>query len=115
MPGDLRAAHAAMLRGGEDHFSPAGLEYLLRLLQRSAFQGEGYRDVGAAEACERFRRAVAEDFGPFAARALADFGMPTGADLGRAVFLLARHGCMSLREGETLEEYAACGALGAAS
>lgn len=115
MPGDLRAAHASMLRGGQDRFSPAGLEYLLRLLQRSAFQGEGFRDVGAAEACDRFRRAVADDFGPFAARALSGFGITTGADLGRAVFLLASHGCMTLREGETLDEYAACGALGVAS
>lgn len=112
MPGDLRVAHLAMLRAGVERFSPAGLEYLFRLLQRLAFHGETFRDVSAAEVCERFSRAVAEDFGPFADRALEGFGIQTGADLGRAVFLLASQGCLALRSGETLEEYAACGGLG---
>lgn len=112
MPGDLRAAHLAMLRQGKERFSPAGLEYLYRLLQRSAFHGEGYRDLGAAEICGSFRRAAADDFGPFADRAMAGFGITTGAELGEAVFLLARHGCLALREGESIEEYSACGGLG---
>jgi uncharacterized repeat protein (TIGR04138 family) len=112
MPNDLRAAHLAMMREGKHRYSPAGLEYLFRLLQRSAFKGEGYRDVGAAEVCDLFRRSAEDDFGPFTGRALSGFGITTGSELGDAVFLLARHGCLALREGESIEEYAACGALG---
>lgn len=112
MPGDPRAAHLSMLREGAERFSPAGLEYLLRLVQRAAFSGDGNRDVGAAEICDRFRRAAADDFGPFTRTALDRFGLATGDDLGRAVVLLARAGCLALREGETAAEYAACGDLG---
>jgi uncharacterized repeat protein (TIGR04138 family) len=109
---DLRTAYAALLREGAAHFAPGGLEYLFRLLQRTAFQGKGYRDVSASEICGAFARAAAADFGPFLGEALGRFGMRTGADLGRAVFHLAAQGCLSLREGETLDEYAACGSLG---
>jgi uncharacterized repeat protein (TIGR04138 family) len=108
----LREAYLAMLREGSEAFSPAALEYLLRLIRRAAFQGKGYRDLRAGEICEAFRRAAAADFGPFLSETLDGFGIRTGADLGRAVLLLAGHGCLSLRAGETLEEYAACGDLG---
>lgn len=108
----LRAAHLAMFRDGTETFSPAGLEYLQRLLQRIAFQGKGYRDLRAAELCEAFRNAAAADFGPFLPETLDKFGIRTGSDIGRAVFLLAAQGCLTLREGEGLEEYAACGDLG---
>jgi len=108
----LREAHLAMFRDGVESFSPAGLEYIQRLLQRVAFQGKGYRDLRAAELFEAFRTATAADFGPFLPETLARFGIRTGADLGRAIFLLAAQGCLTLREGESLEEYAACGDLG---
>jgi uncharacterized repeat protein (TIGR04138 family) len=108
----LREAYLDMLRDGAESFSPAGLEYIQRLLQRVAFQGKGYRDLRAAELCEAFRAAASDDFGPFLQESLDGFGIRTGADLGRAVFLLAAHGCLTLRDGESLEEYAACGDLG---
>ena len=108
----LREAYQVMLREGSDSFSPAGLEYIQRLLQRVAFKGKGYRDLRAPELCEAFRAAAAADFGPFLSETLEGFGIRTGANLGRAVFLLAAHGCLTLREGETQEEYAACGDLG---
>jgi uncharacterized repeat protein (TIGR04138 family) len=127
----LRMAHLAFLRGsakplregaeplrespeslreGVDAFSPAGLEYLLALIKRMAAQGKS--DLRADELCQAFGRAAAQDFGPFLAEALDRFAIRTGAELGRAVFLLAAEGCLTLREGETLEEYAACGRLG---
>ena len=111
MPGDLRGAYLAMKREGAEGFSPAGLEYLYRLAQRAAFQGAGYRDLSAPELCKLFARATAEDFGSFATDALRGFGIVSGIDLGRAVFLLARHGCFALRAGENLDEYAAYGTL----
>lgn len=108
----LREGYLTLLRKGEESFSPAGLEYLQRLIQRAAFQGKGYRDLRAVELCEAFRLAAAADFGPFLPETLEGFGIRTGAELGRAVFLLAAQSCLALREGETLEEYAACGDLG---
>jgi uncharacterized repeat protein (TIGR04138 family) len=100
-----------MKREGAESFSPAGLEYLFRLVQRASFQGKGFRHLGAAELCKLFSRAAAEDFGSFTEEALSGFGIATGAQLGRAVFLLASHGCLTLGAGESLEEYAAVGAL----
>lgn len=108
----LRAAHLAALREGRRAFSPEGLDYLQAVLRRSAFRGKGFRDVRAAELCEAFRKAAAADFGPFLGETLERFGIRTGADLGEAVFLLASAGCLTLREGETPAEYAACGDLG---
>lgn len=108
----LRAAYLAGLREGGPAFSPEGLDYVLALIRRAAFRGEGYRDLRAEEVCAAFRRAAAADFGPFLSDVLDRFGIRTGAELGQAVFLLASHGCLSLREGEDLREYAACGGLG---
>jgi uncharacterized repeat protein (TIGR04138 family) len=99
-----------LLRGGANAFSPAGLEYLLALIRRTAPGGKG--DLRADALCRAFGRAVAQDFGPFRDEALDRFGIRTGAELGGAVFLLAAQGCLALRDGETLEEYAACGRLG---
>lgn len=113
MAGDpLRSAYLAALRESGSAFSPAGLDYLLALIRRAAFRGMGYRDLRASELCQAFRAAAAADFGPFLPEALARFGIRTGAELGNAVFLLASRGLLNLREGESPEEYAACGSLG---
>ncbi len=111
MPGDLRTAYLAMRREGAGDFSPAALEYLFRLVQRVSFQGKGHRDLSPTELCAHFARSTAEDFGDFTADALRGFGITAGADLGRAVFLLARQGCLELRDGEQQDEYAAYGAF----
>lgn len=95
---------------GADAFAPPGLEYLMALIKRAAPQGKG--DLPAQELCRAFGRAAAQDFGPFLGDALERFAIRTGADLGRAVFLLAAQGCLTLRAGESLEEYAAYGRLG---
>ncbi len=97
-------------KDGSDAFSPPGLEYLMALIKRAAPQGRG--DLPAHELCRAFGRAAAQDFGPFLGDALERFAMRTGADLGRAVFLLAAQGCLTLRDGESLQEYAAYGRLG---
>jgi uncharacterized repeat protein (TIGR04138 family) len=108
---DPRPAYLAMLADGRETFSPAGLEYLLQLIRRTAFLGKGYRDLPAAELCAAFRRSAQADFGPFLRDALDRFGIRTGEELGRAVFLLAAHRCLSLKDGENLREYAECGGL----
>lgn len=109
MAADIRSAYLAMLRAGRADVRPSGLEYLLHLVFRSSFQGKGFRDVPASELCRLFRTQVEADFGAFAGDALARFGIRNGDDMGRAVFLLAEYGCLSLREGETRADYAAGG------
>ncbi|MDB5049583.1 MAG: hypothetical protein JWO30_2654 [Fibrobacteres bacterium] len=108
---DIRAAHLAMRRSGSDVFPPECLEYLLHLVFRASFQGKGFRDLPAAELCRILRQQAAEDFGTFAEMTLDRFGLKTFDDVGRAVFLLAEHGCLTLRDGETRADYAAAGPI----
>lgn len=114
MASDLRAVYLAQLlgpRGVIDAFPPECLEYVFQLVFRASFQGKGFRDLQAAELFRIFQRQVADDFGSFAANAMERFGLRTGGDLGRAIFLLARGGCLSLGQGETLDAYAALGPI----
>jgi uncharacterized repeat protein (TIGR04138 family) len=114
MPADLRAAYQAHLRAtgeGGAAFSPAGLEYLFHLIYRASYQGKGFRDLPAAELCRAFRAQAESDFGSFAEDAMRRFRMETYGDLGRAVFLLAGHGCLSLKPEETLEAYESLGRI----
>jgi uncharacterized repeat protein (TIGR04138 family) len=111
MSTDIRTAYLAMRRKGTDAFPPECFEYLFHLIYRTAFQGKGFRDLPAPELCRMFRIQVAADFGAFATEAMERFGLKTYGDMGRAVFLLAEHGCLSIREGETLQDYEAAGPL----
>jgi uncharacterized repeat protein (TIGR04138 family) len=111
MTADLRSAYLAMRRSGADLFPPECLEYLLHLILRASFQGKGFRDLPAAELCRIFRAQAEADFGAFAEATLERFGLDTFDDLGRAVFLLAEHGCLTLRDGETRADYAEAGPI----
>jgi uncharacterized repeat protein (TIGR04138 family) len=111
MPADIRSAYMTQRREGGDAFPPECLEYLFHLIYRASYQGKGFRDLPAAELCRIFHRQAAADFGSFAGEAMRSFGLGTYGDMGRAVFLLARSGCLALREGETLEAYEAIGTI----
>lgn len=111
MPIDIRAAYLIQLREGRESFSPGCLEYLFHIIYRATFQGKAFRDLRAAELCRIFRMQAAADFGAFSGEAMKRFGLGTYGDLGRAVELLARTGCLILREGDSLEEYEALGAI----
>ncbi|MDB5104517.1 MAG: hypothetical protein JWP91_2206 [Fibrobacteres bacterium] len=111
MPADIRSAYLAMRREGQESFPPECLEYLFHLIYRASYQGKGFRDLPAAELCRIFRAQAAADFGVLAGEALARFGLRSYGDMGRAVFLLARNGCLTLREGETIEAYASLGPI----
>jgi uncharacterized repeat protein (TIGR04138 family) len=111
MPADVRAAYLAMRRSGAAAFPPECLEYLLHLILRASFQGQGFRDLPAAELCRIFRAQVAADFGAFAGETMERFGLKTFADLGSAVSLLAEYGCLTLRDGETPADYAEAGPI----
>lgn len=108
---DLRLAYLEMRRAGEADFPPACLDYLYRLVYRLAAGG---RQVPPARLCRAFARAARADFGDFAPSVASVWGLAEGADLGRAVHRLAKHRCLTLGAGETLEEYAAAGSLGLA-
>lgn len=104
MPGDIRAAFQEAVLAAAGAFSPRGLEYLHHLVRRGARGGQS-----PAELCRAFRDKAAADFGAMAGHVARRWGLATGADLGRAVFLLAGKKCLSLEAGETLDEYAAAG------
>lgn len=108
---DIRTAYLAQLREGSTSFSPECLEYLFQIIYRATFQGKLFRDLPAAELCRIFRGQAAADFGAFAPETMERFGLATFGDLGRAVGLLVRSGCLALHEGESLEAYAALGAI----
>ena len=108
---DVRTAYLVQLREGGGSFSPECLEYLFHIIYRATFQGKVFRDLSAAELCRIFRTQAEADFGAFAGETMKRFGLGSYGDLGRAVELLARTGCLTMREGESLEEYAALGAI----
>lgn len=108
---DLRSAYLEMRRSGDAAFTPECLEYVFRLVHIASFRGKGFRDVSAPELSAFFRNQVEADFGSFAGETLERWGLRSGDDLGRAVFLLADHGCLALRAGETREDYAAAGLI----
>lgn len=106
---DPRAAFLAAARAGAPAFDPRGLDYLQRLVARLARGPAGRRDVPAAALCAAFRAHASADFGALAPHVVSRWGLPSGADLGRAVLLLAASGCLTLDPGESLEDYAAAG------
>ncbi|GEM_PF-2118733 len=111
MAADVRAAYLAHLRAGDKTFSPQGLEYLFHLIFRASYHGKTFRHLPAAELCRIFRQQAGTDFGAFAGETMQRFGFHVFADLGRAIFLLADQGLLTLMEGETQEAYAALGLI----
>lgn len=103
------AAFLAAAREGMADFDPRGLEYLQRLIARLSRAPAGNRGVPAAALCAAFRAHASADFGALAAHVASRWGLASGADLGRAVLLLAGSGCLTLDPGESLEDYAAAG------
>jgi uncharacterized repeat protein (TIGR04138 family) len=99
-------------------FPPACLDYLYRLIfhlagsaKNRGDQAPAYRHLPASEICHALQRQAQADFGDLAGAVMESWGIGSGGDIGRAIFLLARFNCLSLREGESLEEYAAAGRL----
>lgn len=99
-----KEAYAAMHRDGAADFPAAALLYVLELTRAEA------RNRGAAvppgELVAAFRRAARGDFGPLLPRVLEDWGLARPEDLGRAVMLLGRYGCLSLDPGDSVDAFA---------
>ncbi|MEO7426277.1 MAG: hypothetical protein ABI036_13900 [Fibrobacteria bacterium] len=108
---DLRAAYLSMGGQGPPPFPPECLEYLMQLILRATFRGKGFRDLRAADLCRIFHAQVEEDFGALAPAALDRFGIVDYGDLGRAVFLLAEQGLLTLKDGESPADYSAAGPI----
>lgn len=108
---DRKAAFLGAVRQGAGDFAPRGLEYVYHQVIRLARQGSGYRQVPALEFCRVFQELAAADFGRLAPHVLETWGLRSGEALGRAIFLLADWKCLSVKHGETLEEYAAAGSF----
>lgn len=106
MGADLKSAYLEMRRQGEADFPPQSLEYVYRLVLLASRQGNGHRHLTAPELGRAFQIQAALDFGVLTPAVLGRWGIRTHRDLGRVVFQLARHRCLSLGEGESLEDYA---------
>jgi uncharacterized repeat protein (TIGR04138 family) len=104
-----KEAYAAMHRDGAAAFPPACLHYVLGMVRHSARQEHGSGgspSLSPSGTVAAFRRAVRADFGPLAGEVLKDWALLTPGDLGRAVDLLGRYGCLSLDAGDSPEAFA---------
>lgn len=100
-----KAAYAAMHRDGAAAFPPACLHYVLETVRAAC--GSDADPRSPADVTAAFRDAARRDFGPLARDVLADWGLTTPGDLGRAVALLGDYGCLSLGDDERADAFAA--------
>jgi len=104
---DWKTAYASMHAHNEATFPPAGLHFVLQL-SRQIYRSHN-RAVTPAELLEEFRKKTRRDFGPLEQQVLDDWGIHTPEDLGKAVALLGRYGCLTLEPTDTVEAFAALG------
>ena len=102
---DWKTAYEAMHDRGEAVFPPAGLHYVLQL-SRQIFRARN-RPVTPSELLGEFRKQTRRDLGPMVAQVLENWGLKTSEDLGKAVILLGRYGCLTLEPADTIEAFAA--------
>ncbi len=104
---DWKNAYAKMQAGGEAAFPPACLHYVLQLC-RSPRPNSG-SVLTPEEFTGLFRKQAKRDFGSLMASVLEDWGLQSPQDLGKAVVLLGRYGCLSLEPTDTVESFSALG------
>jgi len=102
---DWKTAYAEMHARGEAEFPPAGLHYLLEIIRNSARE-RGEKHLASGEFSEYFRKRIRNDFGPLTNSVLREWGLAHPKDLGRALNLLGRHGCLKLDDSDTPESFA---------
>jgi uncharacterized repeat protein (TIGR04138 family) len=102
---EWKSVYASMHAQNEAAFPPAGLHYVLQL-SRGLYRAHS-RDVAPAELLEEFRKQTRRDFGPLLPTVLEDWGLKGSENLGKAVSLLGRYGCLTLEPGDTVEAFAA--------
>lgn len=95
-----KTAYAAMYRDGAAAFPPACLYYVLEKVRQAGTA------LTPADTIRVFRAATRADFGPLAGEVLDDWGLRTPKDLGQAVDLLGRYGCLTLDSGDTPGNFA---------
>jgi uncharacterized repeat protein (TIGR04138 family) len=111
MPGAWTTVYATMHRDGAAAFPPACLHYVLELVRNEAHAAQaGTQGAPAlltpADTTLAFRRAARGDFGPLRDDVLEDWELRTPEDLGKAVTLLGRYGCLTLEDGDTPAAFA---------
>ncbi len=105
MPLDWKTVYASMHARNEATFPPAALHYILQLSRR--LYDAHHRAVTPAELCGEFHGTTLRDFGALLPCVLEDWGLNSAEDLGRAVALLGRYGCLTLEPTDTVEAFAA--------
>lgn len=108
---NLRTAYFEIRKSGITKYSPEFLEYLFRLIFQSSIHGKDFRHLTVKNICASFKNKVQEDFGDKASLILEKWQINCYQDLGEAVFLLAKHGCFSLKPEDTLEEFVNAGQI----
>jgi uncharacterized repeat protein (TIGR04138 family) len=104
LPTGWKAAYASMYRDGSADFPPACLHYVLELVRSTSRQHGS--ELTPAATTRAFREAIRADFGALAGEVLEDWGLRTPKDLGHAVELLGRYGCLTLDSEDTPEHFA---------
>jgi uncharacterized repeat protein (TIGR04138 family) len=103
---DWKNAYAGLQKKGEAEFPPACLHYVLQAT-RLAFRERGNKGLTPNELIGVFRQRLRRDFGPLLAAVLEDWGLRAPEDLGKAVLLLGRAGCLIPGPEDTLAAYGA--------
>jgi uncharacterized repeat protein (TIGR04138 family) len=88
-----------MHRDGAAAFPPACLHYVLELVRNESRRRAAV--LPPADMVAAFRRAARSDFGSLCREVLEDWELRVPADLGHAVLLLGRYGCLSLDAEDT--------------
>ena len=109
MPPDIKSAFWNLVRMGKADFPPAAFEFTYRVIRQASRRAGGYRHLDPVEAGTAFRAAAALEFGKLAPWVLEHWGLKSGRDLGHLIGLLAKQNCLTLRAGESMEEYAIIG------
>ncbi len=84
--------------------------YILAVLRQLSEENSG-ADFGANEVTGYFRKRLRQDFGALAPKVTAYWELQKGSDLGTALSVLAKQGCLRWGSHDTLEDYAAQGPL----
>ena len=108
MATDWKTAYAEMHAKSEAMFPPAALHYVVELCRQASQRREG-RVVTPEELTEDFRKQFRRDFGSMGNEVRNDWGIHSSADLGKAVILLGKYGCLTLEPTDTEDAFTSLG------
>lgn len=101
-----------LLEKGETEYPPALYSFLFETIYQAVLtekiasgQAEKHFHLSPEKICVLFSRGVRKSFGRFAEIVLNDWNIRSSRDVGKAVFAMAEHGCLTLSGTEKLEDF----------